>query len=240
MALVENLTFMYDVSSEPVVSLLEHIAMFPIQSHTVHLLLQYISPPSLLVHPLPPHLLSKPLLQRHSFLHISPDTVVEYLCWPSPHSARAIELLDNFLSSSDHPDDYSVRYTSDAEHTFAHVQVVAQDEGVRMLFQWDDQDGWKYHDTQLMPFPPRSHSTLEQATSMTDEGVQQPAAAVSVIAAASDNEDDYWNAYGVPSEFSTALPPRNAKDGSGDSEDAYWAQYSSVQGNFFPWYSYIT
>lgn len=212
--------------------------MFPIQSHTVHLILQYISPPSLLTQPLPSHLLSKPLVQRHHFLQISPDTPVEYLCWPAPHNARAIELLDNSLTSTEDPDEYSVRYTSDAEHTYAHVQVVTQDEGVRMLFQWDDQDGWKYHDTQLMPFPPKSHATLEQATaesSTADEVLEQPMAAAFAITADSDNEDDYWNAYGVPSDCPISdLPPRDAKDASSDgTEDAYWAQYSSVHGDFF-------
>jgi len=211
--------------------------MFPIQSHTVHLILQYISPPSLLTRPLPPHVLSKPLLQRHHFLQISPDSPVEYLCWPAPHSSRAIEILDNSLTSAEEPDDYSVRYTSDAEHTYAHVQVLAQDEGVRMLFQWDDPDGWKYHDTQLMPFPPSSRSTLEQATAescTTDEVLEQTGSAAFTIAADTDNEDDYWNAYGVPSEdLISALPPRSAKDGSCEgAEDAYWAQYSSVQGDF--------
>ncbi|OJA18724.1 hypothetical protein AZE42_01268 [Rhizopogon vesiculosus] len=209
--------------------------MFPIQSHTVHFILQYISPPSLLTQSLPLHLLSKPLLQRHHFLQISPDTPVEYLCWPAPHSARAIELLDNFLTSTEDPDEYSVRYTSDAEHTYAHVQVVAQDEGVRMLFQWDDQDGWKYHDTQLMPFPPTSRPTLEQATAESysaDEVLEQAVSAASTIAADPNSEDDYWNAYGVPSEdLISALPPRNARDDSSDGEDAYWAQYSSVQGS---------
>jgi hypothetical protein len=151
-----------------------------------------------------------------------------------------MELLDIFLTSpEDQPDEYSVRYTSDAEHTYAHVQVVAQDEGVRMLFQWDDQDGWKYHDTQLMPFPPTSHPTLEQATAgsstVDDEVLKQPMAAAATIAADPGNEDDYWNAYGVPSEDSiSALPPRNAKHGSSDgAEDAYWAQYSSVQGDSY-------
>lgn len=204
--------------------------MFPIQSHTVHLVLQYISPPSLLTEPLPPHLLSRSLLQRHHFLQISPDNPLEYLCWPSPQSARAIELLNNaFTSPSDQPKHYHVRYTSDSEHTYAHVQVVLYDEGVRMLFEWDDEDGWKYHDSQLMPFPSTSRSVLEPASS-TVELERRPAVTRGFL----DDEDHYWNAYSAPLiESISALAPRSAfKDGFADgTEDAYWAQYSSVQGS---------
>ncbi|KAG0708891.1 hypothetical protein DFH29DRAFT_870512 [Suillus ampliporus] len=208
--------------------------MFPIQTHTIHLVLQYISPPSLLTEPLPPHLLSRPLLQRHHFLQISPHNPVEYLCWPAPKSARVIELLDNALSSPVNlRDEYFIRYTSDSEHTYAHVQVVPYDEGVRMLFEWDDQDGWKYHDSQLMPFPSTSRSTLQRAnveSSAAGEVLRRPSAAVFAVATDPDDEDHYWNAYGAPLSHSiSALAPRGGTTDGG--EDAYWAQYSSVQGS---------
>ncbi|KAG2350391.1 hypothetical protein BDR05DRAFT_954490 [Suillus weaverae] len=205
--------------------------MFPIQSHTVHLVLQYISPPSELTQPLPPHLLSRSLLQRHHFLQISPDNPLEYLCWPAPQSARAIELLNIFSSPRDQPNQYYVRYTSDSEHTYAHVQVVTHEQGVRLLFEWDDEDGWKYHDSQLMPFPSTSRSALKPPTTAAEQARERyPSVARGFL----DEEDRYWNAYDAPLHASIfALAPRSTfREGSADgAEDAYWAQYSSVQGS---------
>lgn len=109
------------------------------------------------------------------------------------------------------------------------MQVVLYDEGVRMLFEWDDEDGWKYHDSQLMPFPSTSRSVLEPASS-TVELERRPAVTRGFL----DDEDHYWNAYSAPLiESISALAPRSAfKDGFADgTEDAYWAQYSSVQGS---------
>lgn len=205
--------------------------MFPIQSHTVHVILQYISPPSQLTQPLPPYLLSRSLLQRHHFLQISPDNPLDYLCWPAPQSARAIELLNIFSSPSNQQDQYYVRYTSDSEHTYAHVQVVAHEQGVRLLFEWDDEDGWKYHDSQLMPFPSKSRSALHPPTTPAEQARERfPSVARGIL----DEEDHYWNAYSSPlNESISALLPRSTfREGSADgTEDAYWAQYSSVQGS---------
>ncbi|KAG2044817.1 hypothetical protein BDR03DRAFT_937296 [Suillus americanus] len=207
--------------------------MFPIQSHTVHLVLQYISPPSELTQPLPPHLLSRSLLQRHHFLQISPDNPIEYLCWPAPRSARVIELLNIFSSPGDQPGQYYVRYTSDPEHTYAHVQVVTHEQGVRLLFEWDDEDGWKYHDSQLMPFPSTSRSALHPPITPAEQARERYP---SVTRGFLDDEDRYWNAYNAPlyesiSAFSALAPPNTLREGSADkAEDAYWARYSSVQG----------
>ncbi|KAG1864172.1 hypothetical protein DFJ58DRAFT_867794 [Suillus subalutaceus] len=196
--------------------------MFPIQSHTVHLVLQYISPPS------------ESLLQRHHFLQISPDNPIEYLCWPAPQSARAIELLNIFSSPGDQPGQYHVRYTSDAEHTYAHVQVVTHEQGVRLLFEWDDEDGWKYHDSQLMPFPSTSRSALHPPTTPAEQARERyPSVARGFL----DDEDRYWNAYNAPlyesiSAFSALAPRNTLREGLADrTEDAYWARYSSVQGS---------
>lgn len=205
--------------------------MFPIQSHTIHLVLQYISPPSELTQPLPPHLLSKSLLQRHHFLQISPDNPIEYLCWPASQNARVIELLNIFSSPGDQPGQYYVRYTSDVEHTYAHVQVVSHEQGVRLLFEWDDEDGWKYHDSQLMPFPSTSRSAVHPPTTPAEQARERyPSVARGFL----DDEDRYWNAYNAPLyESLSALAPRNTfREVSADrTEDAYWARYSSVQGS---------
>ncbi|EGO00714.1 hypothetical protein SERLA73DRAFT_178615 [Serpula lacrymans var. lacrymans S7.3] len=235
--------------------------MYPIPTHTVNLILQYICPPSQLDQPLPPHLISKSLLQRHHFLSIFPNDSLEYLCWPSSQSSKAVELLESFVAVKRdwdvEGDEFAVRYTSDREHTCAHVRVTTgeglddDDTGARLVFQWDDVDGWKYHDLQLMPFPPASHATLGEASS-TASSIQVPydsklngterSREFDVAKDADGTEDDddddddsYWNAYGAHEDSSpsallgSAVNSKTSGSGEG-AEDAYWAQYASVQG----------
>ncbi|KDQ63725.1 hypothetical protein JAAARDRAFT_75982 [Jaapia argillacea MUCL 33604] len=258
----------------------------PIQPHTIQLILQYIAPPSLLTcQPLPPHLISKPLLQRHHFLQLSPqpdddseDTenasakrIQEYLSWPSSSHPSTIAILESLpLLSNDDGEQISewpVRYTSDSEYTYAHVHVhvdVAPSsfafpssfhEAVRLVFQWDDRDSsWKYHDLALMPFPPGAQASLAHALSAHPASFSLPVPSFPTIGSfapsvgdgyESDNDDDgdddeYWNAYGAASDQEEQHEPRygsvnkqtanSIKSVEEAAEDAYWAQYSSVQG----------
>ncbi|KAI9572945.1 hypothetical protein HD554DRAFT_2202761 [Boletus coccyginus] len=200
--------------------------MFPLPAHSVELVLRYISP---LSDPLPPHLVSTPLRQRHHFLQISTSSPVEYLCWPSPDNAKIIDLLDRLPPLSDHAS-YPTRYTSDPESSFAH--------GLRMLFHWDDIHGWKYHDLRLMPFPSLSFSNPEESLasrSARRAGSPRPSWSVGLIAEAdhinSGDDDSYWDAYGTAGcDLTSPLPPQNSSDVV-EGEDAYWAQYASVQGS---------
>ena len=93
--------------------------------NVLHILLQYISPPSQLTQPIPPHLLSKPLLQRHHFLHLTPEQPDEYLCWPSSPEKKAhiVDLLETRSRplDDDQPTAYPVQYSFDGEDFFAHV-----------------------------------------------------------------------------------------------------------------------
>ncbi|KIJ21721.1 hypothetical protein PAXINDRAFT_63855 [Paxillus involutus ATCC 200175] len=211
--------------------------MLPIQPHTVKLVIQYISPQ--ITEALPPHLISTPLRQRHHYLQISPDNVIEYLCWPSPNNARIIELLDHSVAGSDEDqtDSYPTHYTSDAESTFAHVQIFSKEEGLRMLFQWDEADGWKYHDLQLMPFPASSFPTLQEAVfsnSAPEAELDRPSHIVAGVDHDNNIDDDpYWDAYGAVGDgLSSPLPPRSATASESiEGEDAYWAQYAAVQGS---------
>ncbi|KAH7931002.1 hypothetical protein BV22DRAFT_1053633 [Leucogyrophana mollusca] len=214
--------------------------MIPLPAHTVNIVLQYISPPSQLAQPLPPHLVSKPLLQRHHYLQIFPSVPQEYLCWPAPHSARAIELLEscNGQPVDDQADAYPTRYTFDGEYVYAHVHISSDREGVRMLFQWDEADGWKYHDLQLMPFPVPSYSSIEEVTAPPSIRSEYSEGArtfeLEDARGGSDESDDdaYWNAYDAPGDEYSPLPPHSAKKSAHEgAEDAYWAQYASVQGS---------
>jgi hypothetical protein len=209
----------------------------------VQLIYQYIVPPSELSSPVPSHLLSRALLQRHVFLELAPTSPATYLSWDPAARDRVVALLDGL--SKYHTDDLHrplpVAYQVDEENAFAHVHLTSTgQDGVRLVFDWDDGDrSWKYHDAGLMPFPPKSHSTLDQALAATnalsdsspDEdpiGPESPSDQPE-----DDGDDDYWNSYGAPDEdtdspFSKVVIA--ADEYGSDGEDAYWAQYTSVQG----------
>ncbi|KZT74652.1 hypothetical protein DAEQUDRAFT_659485 [Daedalea quercina L-15889] len=211
----------------------------PIQPGFVHLILQYIAPPSQLTQPIPPHLLSKSLLQRHHFLQITPDNPHEYLCWPTS-GGRAIELLEDLPQPlDDEPVPYPVQYTSDAEQAYAHVGLpIVDTDGARMVFEWDEADGWKYHDLAMMPFPPGSRATLQELTTKETGHVQRAVSQVSETSyvvepyANGSDDDDYWNAYGSQDDAAAYNndPLMSNKDAEAGTEDAYWARYSSVHG----------
>ena len=180
---------------------------------TVRLVLVYISQ-SL---PLPPHILSKPLLQRHYFLHITPDDYISYLAWPGPSPQLLADALNGLSLPSDDQHDhgvYTIVYSSDQETALAHVSMApagAANSLIRLVFMWDSGEAmWKYHNLAPMPFPKDSVSSVDQAMS-------QP----------SFDADSYW---GTP-DHSVEVCDHNQEPQSG-SEDDYWARYSIVQGQY--------
>lgn len=223
----------------------------PVPASVVHVLLQYICPPSQLDNPLPPHLLSSSLLQRHHFLNISPAEPADYLSWPSSTNTQA-ELIAALEACSLPPTDidpssYAVQYSFDGEEYLAHVSVpsagIAQP---RLILKWEDGEGWKYHDLELMPFPPGSKADLKelkQSPSLHPVSLPVPTHPVPWGNGSStagfhlgidDNDDEYWNAYGSIGEELGSWE-ENVPSGKdiGSSEDAYWAQYSTVHGKWF-------
>lgn len=221
----------------------------PITPLTINIILQYILPPSQLSQTLPKHLASISLLKRHHFLHISPDDPLEYLCWPGPNRERAIELLETLSAqrTDDETEIHSVKYTSDVEYTYAHVQLVSQEDGLRLVFQWDGEDGWKYHDSNLMPFPSGSHESLHDVMTSAFSKITESNGASGSKPSTEDyfeggnDDDDYWNAYGAEEDDEGAreAAAQARKDAlaaaAESSEDAYWAQYASVQGIYMIW-----
>lgn len=232
------------------------MAPSPIPPHVVSLLLQYISP---LDGPLPTHLISKPLLQRHHFLRIAPEDLTSYLCWPSVKSDE-LERVASLLGALPSPEDadplltYPVRYSSDGEYVYAHVQITSTDRGshgLRLVFQWDAQadgsfdDGssWRYHDAKLMPFPSQSHASLEVSSLREIEVEDMSYTPIPDFAGDrahnddDDDDDDYWNAYGTQgdedqSESHSSTMSHHSLSNE-KTEDAYWAQYASVQGMYW-------
>ncbi|TFK57274.1 hypothetical protein OE88DRAFT_1730661 [Heliocybe sulcata] len=226
-------------------------------SHTVFLALQYIAPPSSITQPLPPHLLSRALLQRHHFLGIASDDAQEYLCWPSSLSdvrERVIALLEDLPRIEPEDAHYDVQYTSDEESTYAHAHIPSDipsdgDGDLRLVFQWDG-DEWKYHDAALMPFPTNSRPDLElppAASLVVPQSVSSSAESSEVRdddpaapTLESDDDDDYWNSYGAGDDGEEESIPHRATNATSTAdtnmseeeaaEAAYWAQYSSVHG----------
>lgn len=124
--------------------------------HVVSLLLSYLSR---LDHPLPPHLISTPLRQRHHFLGLGQDLdtvqdAASYLSWPSSSDShddtlRMIDLLRSLPSPEnfDPLTAYPTKYSFDGEAVYAHVQVPLDGSlgddaaGLRLVFRWEARDG---------------------------------------------------------------------------------------------------
>ncbi|KAF5367233.1 hypothetical protein D9615_010670 [Tricholomella constricta] len=207
----------------------------PLLPTDISLVLEYIAPPSLLS-TLPPHLISNSLTQRHRFLHLSPDTPADYLAWPTdsqPNAQQnAIDLLEDFQKPlDDHV--YPVRYTSDAESAFAHVDISSSVDppGLRLVFQWNPPDGWKFHNLAFMPFPTNSYESVKDIVVYEphDFLVEPPMAPVDDV-----ERDSYWDAYGLSEsddlQDQSGFNKPNV-DLEAGTEDAYWAQYSAVHGS---------
>jgi hypothetical protein len=119
---------------------------------------------------------------------------------------------------------FPVQYTADPENIFAYVRITAD---IRLVFLWNIiEEGWQYHNVALMPFPANSYPSLTDAMSLRSPDdflpEQHPTNYV-----ADDDDFSYWDAYGQSDHISkTSLNPEPS------SEDAYWAQYSPVQGSY--------
>ncbi|KAF8591855.1 hypothetical protein K439DRAFT_608735 [Ramaria rubella] len=208
----------------------------PIPQHLVHTVLQYILPPSL---PLPAHLLSKRLLERHHFLSISPTDPTSYLCWPSSDAAQVIEALE--CGSQGELPEHEVRYTApDGETVLAHVRPDAQSP-VLIVFVWDvATESWRYHDARLLPFPvvssPSLDITLENGPDVT-LGLEWPSASSDQpryeLRSSSPGSDNYWEGYesSGSSPETSAMPPSVFIEEEDKAEAAYWASYSVVHGS---------
>jgi hypothetical protein len=137
--------------------------------------------------------------------------------------------------------DFLVGYAVDTEHAYAHVHVNSTgDDGLRLVFEWDGQETWKYHDSNVMPFPAGTRRSLGDIP--VSAAVPNPIPISEFGEEKQDkggdsdvdknDDDDYWNSYGVDDDDDddAQLPSSTSKDEVDASEDAYWAQYASVQG----------
>lgn len=206
-----------------------------VEQHNVDYILQFISPPSNL-QAIPIHALSRALMQRHHFLSISADTPQEYLSWPSNDDGKAgkeaVDLLEQYYTYAHHHP-YSTVYTSDGDYTYGHVALSCSGitKGIRLVFQWDfSSESWKFHDLKTMPFPEGAKSSPLVVSPFSTQVMSTPVLVTGGGSPVSEDDDDaYWNAYGTEDRsYGGAGPPSIKEPGS---EDAYWAQYSAIQGS---------
>jgi hypothetical protein len=100
------------------------------------------------------------------------------------------------------------------------------------VFQWDETDGWKYHDANVMPFPHGSYTSLQEAISGSSSHLDQAKFSDDCLPENGvGSVDDYWDAYDQASDEDRSdifhVKEDNNQD---DTEDSYWAQYASIQG----------
>ena len=101
-----------------------------------------------------------------------------------------------------------IRYSADPESLFAYVLI---QNTLCLVLLWEDR--WKYHNTTLMPLPDKTHSSPHDA----------------LAALHYEHEDNsYWDGYDHDSDEQNTEPEIISEQ----SEDAYWAQYSSVHGKY--------
>lgn len=229
----------------------EFISPSAITPGDVAAVLQYVCPPSALQR-VPGHLLSLPLLQRHHFLNISPDDPVGYLTWPADGSQRVLALLEDIrpedlpelLPAHGH-DDSRIRYVADPEAVYAHVRISPipippsdppdSRTSLRLIFLWDQpSSSWRYHNSAIGDFPKHAHSDLSHAMALfhsPDDFLPERTYSFNVDNL-DDDDDAYWDAYGAGEQPLQAGPTKSIP--GADTEDAYWAQYSSIQGQCAP------
>jgi hypothetical protein len=136
-----------------------------------------------------------------------------------------VNLLQSLpLPSHDLP--FHVRYAADPENLSAYVRITTD---IRLVFLWNIIEGWQYHNVALMPFPANSYASLTDAMTLYSPDDFLPEHPTNNVA---DDDDDlsYWDAYGQ-GEVSHHIS-RTSLDPEPSSEDAYWAQYSTVQGSY--------
>lgn len=207
-----------------------------IERYQVDYILQFISPPSNL-QAIPIHDLSRAMMQRHHFLSITTESPHEYLSWPSKDGQvgkEALDLLEQYYTYAHH-DPYRTVYTSDGDYTYGHVALSCSglDKGIRLVFQWDfSSESWKFHDLKTMPFPEGAKSSPEAVSPFSTQVMSTPTLVTGGGSPVSEDDDDaYWNAYG--NDQSSCGRTTSAPIKETDSEDAYWAQYSAIQGLSF-------
>lgn len=200
--------------------------------------LYYICPPSAL-QPLPIHLLSVPLLQRHHFLAISAHDPVAYLTWPGDSNSESVLALLEDIRPEDWPPaglNVHIRYAADPDAVYAHVRFNSipafhpdTQSSVRLIFLWDQpSNSWRYHNCVLGDFPKHTYSDLSHAMALfPDDCLPEHTQSLSIENP--DDDDVYWNAYEASEQSHQFIPVPRA-----DTEDAYWAQYASVQGQCAP------
>jgi hypothetical protein len=120
---------------------------------------------------------------------------------------------------------FPVQYAADPENISAYVRITAD---IRLVFLWNAiEESWQYHNIALMPFPANSYPSLTDAMALhSPEDFLPEQHPTNNVAA--DSDLLYWDSYGQ-GEVSHHISGTSL-DSEPSSEDAYWDQYTSLQG----------
>ena len=193
----------------------------PLPPSILDLILSHLLPPSA---PLPPQLLSRSLLDRHTFLPPSPNDIDAHLSpFPSnpsqPISSRLLELTEGYEVDE-------AGYIHDGEVFLSRVPIrpthspypKGDGEGVDLIFEFEEGErgrGWLYRSARL---PEHDPTELEWVKSMDPVKPKKGR-----DARAEEDEqapEDYWAGFSPPRK--TMDLSEETKDGG---EDDYWKQY---------------
>lgn len=195
----------------------------PLPVHHINLTLQYLLPPTA---PLPIHLLSKDLLQRHHFLRITPDVPEEYFCWPTfPSSAASIIQDLEFRAGNEtllNKEQHDITYEHDEEGSRARVRL-SDELDLYIMFVWQDSDepgsdgeaGWRYYDIKRLPITPSHHAVASEPkgetqpmTFINQHDLDSPELSGGAYTrSSSPSSDAYWDNYGMSEFHFPPFPP---------------------------------
>lgn len=211
------------------------------------------------VSPIPSHLLSSALTQRHNLLQLEP-TDPAYYAWPvtdgleathSPDPAQVVQALESLNESSalglEALQDLSfpIRYAPSppgAPKALVHVPLPGKYHNAQQLvlvFAWDETEGeddgaWKFHDMRLFL---GGHDPADAGFATLDDAMAISApdadADDSPDSLNSGSSDAYWNGY-TASNGSGRATSYSPTTGEGDDEDAYWARYEQTSMSVSP------
>lgn len=194
----------------------------PIAPSTVHRILAHISP---LEDPLPQNLISNPLFQRHHFLGLTPDDATEYVAWPSSADKSHVQRLLEGQPLPHLSDHLNAQYTADSDDFLAHVCISSD---LRLVFLWENKNGWQYHNIDTMPFPPHSIEDFNDAYGLYSKSDFLLEQDYEEKTSGGDDDDSYWNSFAQQDDSPHLSVPKASEDPN--PEDAYWARYSNIQG----------
>jgi len=198
-----------------------------------HVVLSYLLPPT---PPLPPHLLSKALTQRHHFLNILPEAgPAAYFLWPKPGSAGAGSVIDSLSRISEKPEEVpmgDIEY--EAYGDSFHARIGIQNDLQLVFILEIPKDGseadWKYFDVVWRSKVPKGKPSMlalleSTGSAIDDEDEEMDADEMDPRKAAKEFWGDNW---GDEKNVEDAAIASDSDEDLND-EGKYYSRYDNVE-----------